>query len=260
MKSTASLLLAGLAFVAVACGENNDKPVLDASTDTFTADQAAQEQDNAIFAVKTFADENGNVNDEMTQVAIVRGDFSSQEEAQAAVSQGAQWQPINQFSQDDEFRFMGTNEAAELLQTELITAARGDDRPMRNGDRQGRRGDGDRTRRPGDRDRGEHVAARRGGGRRGHHRFRRGHGHNHRHWRPYRHHRRWGRRYWRPRYRHFYYGPRRFRCGYNTIYWGGRCVVPVSPYYGGYNWGYRGGYNSHYNHGSYSNVTVRFYF
>ena len=236
MKSLATLLLLSLAILATSCGGSKSSGP-DASSDI---------GDDQVLAVKTIEDENGNVDESMTEAAILQGDFQSQDDVEWAIDNGqVNWGGIDSY-QDNEYGF-GLYDEEEV---NAFATSRGDNNGRRRGN-----GNDHNGRRRGDNDQDQ---ARNGHGR----------GHNNGGWkhrpnyRPkkrfgrYRYHQQWAKRPYRPAHQVYRYSVG-ITCAYNTFYYAGRCRSFYNPY-SGYRYQVHGGYRKKspkYRHPKYGNNT-----
>jgi hypothetical protein len=194
-----ALLLSGLILAACA-GEKNEV-----------------QADGTVLAVRTM--ETG----EVTEVALLQGDFATPEQAQIA-AESANWIPMSQFSRDQELDFVDTNAEEMTDFVEFANQFSRDDR-RRVTPRDDRRSDSRRDRGPDRRNDDRRFTSRHNDGRGN--------------WRPHRqpnHH--WQSRPWqrpvRPVWNYSH-------CNYRYIWYGSRCVLPISRRYG-YVWHPRWGF------------------
>lgn len=240
-RRSISLVLVGLMLGACA-GEKNEV-----------------QADGAVLAVRTV--ESG----ELTEVALLSGNFETPEAAQAAV-ESAQWVPMAQFSQDDELDFVEASSEGLISDANRERNFTPRDGQRNRGDnnfgnRDGRRGGNDRNFRGDNQSRGRHNNHARDNNRHNGRRF--GNHRPNQDWRPHHYNNYWQSGYnkWqRPTHQYWSYR----NCNYHYIWYSGRCFLPRSRAYGNYHWRPQYGYtyrphNSHVNFSG-SNWYVRLYF
>jgi hypothetical protein len=183
-----ALLLSGLILAACA-GEKNEV-----------------QADGTVLAVRTM--ETG----EVTEVALLEGDFATPEQAQIA-AESANWIPMSQFSRDQELDFVDTNAEEMTDFVEFANQFSRDDR-RRVTPRDDRRSDSRRDRGPDRRNNDRRFTSRHNDGRGN--------------WRPHR----LPNDHWRRGYSRWQ-APQRpvwnyRRCSYRYIWYGNRCLLPIT--------------------------------